>query len=530
MPSPRGVDPNAPRAGCYACYFLLTLSVASAMTPTALTLAKDLSWDVAPESSATYYGFIFAVSAMAKPFCAWASDRGRGRRRRGAHACVGCCVSAVSAVGMMTFGTRAAAAYAWGGLGSLGAAHAYASLDGHVAERSGGCLTRGKGRARAVGGQAWAMGARTAGTCAGAAASAAATAVASARRAVGLSAVWTCAAAVVAWMFVLEDEEGVKAVGASDREEAEGEDAERTERRAPTAREAMAALANVEYVKCAACVFAYRLAPTALDAFAVYTYSAFADVVPAWGYSLITFFSSVGALAAPAAFGWALTAVTRRGSASSSSPDANDARGAPTSSFSTFSAAAARLCRDARARLSSAPTWAVFVVCGVIDAALGLCRLFVVASPPSSRDTVIATLSITDVFTVFGLRVGYMPVVLLGAMAAPRNLEAFGFAGLILASDVGALVSALISSFLLRVTHVGAPTTESSDGVVSPTGRSWRALAAFLVVVAACKALVPACTAPPLLAGLSVSTDDDDEEADESADDAPLLVPARSPL
>ena len=346
----------------------------------------------------------------------------------------------------------------------------------------------------------------------------------------GLSAVWTCAAAVVAWMFVLEDEEGVKAVGASDREEAEGEDAERTERRAPTAREAMAALANVEYVKCAACVFAYRLAPTALDAFAVYTYSAFADVVPAWGYSLIAFFSSVGALAAPAAFGWALTAVTRRGSASSSSPDANDARGAPTSSFSTFSAAAARLCRDARARLSSAPTWAVFVVCGVIDAALGLCRLFVVASPPSSRDTVIATLSITDVFTVFGLRVGYMPVVLLGAMAAPRNLEAFGFAGLILASDVGALVSALISSFLLRVTRVGAPTTESSDGVVSPTGRSWRALAAFLVVVAACKALVPACTAPPLLAGLSVSTDDDDEEADESADDAPLLVPARSPL
>ena len=123
-----------------------------------------------------------------------------------------------------------------------------------------------------------------------------------------------------------------------------------------------------------------------------------------------------------------------------------------------------------------------------------------------------------------------MPVVLLGAMAAPRNLEAFGFAGLILASDVGALVSALISSFLLRVTRVGAPTTESSDGVVSPTGRSWRALAAFLVVVAACKALVPACTAPLLLAGLSVSTDDDDEEADESADDAPLLVPARSPL
>ena len=327
-------------------------------------------------------------------------------------------------------------------------------------------------------------------------------------------------------------------MGASEGEEAVGERRNAREG-ARRPREAMAALANVEYVKCAACVFAYRLAPTALDAFAVYTYSAFADVVPAWGYSLITFFSSVGALAAPAAFRWALTAVTRRGSASSSSPDANDARGAPTSSFSTFSAAARprdgsvpRPARDwGHAPGTLAPAWAVFVVCGVIDAALGLCRLFVVVSPPSSRDAVIATLSITDVFTVFGLRVGYMPVVLLGAMAAPRNLEAFGFAGLILASDVGALVSALISSFLLRVTRVGAPTTESSDGVVSPpVGRGPRSRA-FLVVVAACKALVPACTAPPLLAGLSVSTDDDDDDDDDDvADDAPLLVPARSPL
>ena len=61
MPSPRGVDPRSPRAGCYACYFLLTLGVASAMTPTALTLAKDLSWDVAPGSSATYYGLLRRV-------------------------------------------------------------------------------------------------------------------------------------------------------------------------------------------------------------------------------------------------------------------------------------------------------------------------------------------------------------------------------------------------------------------------------------------------------------------------------------
>ena len=516
----RDADPRRPRVACYVCYFLLTTGIASAMTPTALTLAKDLSWDAAPEASATYYAFIFAVSAIAKPACAWASDRGRGARRRGAHACAGCAMTAVSAVGMSAARTSAAA-YAWGGLGSLGAAHAYAALDGHVAERSGGggCS---RGRARAVGGQARAMGARTAGSCAGELASAAATAAASARGATRVSAVWTVAAAIVAWVFVLEgdeSEEGGVGVGVEAR-------------RRPTAREAAAAVVDVEYVKCAACVFAYRLAPTALDAFAVYTYSAFADVVPKWGYSLVEFFSNVGALAAPAAFGWAFTAATRRRRASSS--DANetikrvDGASTPSSSSSTPSSTVARLCRDVRERLSAAPMWTVFVVCAFVDAAFGLCRLFVVASPPS-RDAAIASLSIANAFAVFGLRVGYMPIVVLAAARAPRNLEAFGFAGLVLAADAGALVSAGLSSALLRTMSIGAPFT-ASDG--SPTGRSWRPLAAFLVVVAACKALVPALVAPPLLANLSVSTDDDGEhddedehdEHDDNRDDAPLLL------
>jgi len=509
-------DPRPPRVACYVCYFLLTTGIASAMTPTALTLAKDLSWDAAPEASATYYAFIFAVSAIAKPACAWASDRGRGARRRGAHACAGCAMTAVSAVGMSFAGTSAAA-YAWGGLGSLGSAHAYAALDGHVAERSGGggCS---RGRARAVGGQARAMGARTAGSCAGELASAAATAAASARGATRASAVWTVAAAVVAWVFVVEgDESEVGGVG-------EGVEA----RRRPTAREAAAAVVDVEYIKCAACVFAYRLAPTALDAFAVYTYSAFADVVPKWGYSLVEFFSNVGALAAPAAFGWAFTAATRRRRASSSDATETIKRGDGASSSSTpSSSTVARLCRDVRERLSAAPMWTVFVVCAVVDAAFGLCRLFVVASPPS-RDAAIASLSIANAFAVFGLRVGYMPIVVLAAARAPRNLEAFGFAGLVLAADAGALVSAGLSSALLRAMSIGAPFT-AADG--SPTGRSWRPLAAFLVVVAACKALVPALVAPPLLAHLSVSTDDDDEEHDDenddqnddTRDDAPLL-------
>jgi hypothetical protein len=365
------------------------------------------------------------------------------------------------------------------------------------------------------------MSARTAGSCVGELASAVATAMVRARGAMWVSAVWTVAAAVVAWVFVVEGEE-------AEGRRARGGDAAR---RGATAREAAAAVVDVEYVKCAACVFLYRLAPTALDAFAVYTYSAFADVVPGWGYSAVEFFSNVGALAAPAAFGWAFTAATRRRRVSSSDANETMKRGgddASSSSSSSSSSTAARLCRDVRERLSAAPMWAVFVVCAVVDAAFGLCRLFVVASPPS-RDAAIASLSIANAFAVFGLRVGYMPIVVLAAVRAPRNLEAFGFAGLVLAADAGALVSAGLSSALLRAMSIGAPFTEA-DG--SPTGRSWRPLAAFCVVVAACKALVPALVAPTLLANLSVTDDDDgeddedahdDEDARDDDDDAPLL-------
>jgi len=508
-------DPHAPVVACYVCYFLLTTGIASAMTPTALTLTNDLSWDAAPERSARYYAFIFFASAIAKPACAWASDRGRGARRRGAHACAGCATAAASALGMSAARTRFAV-YVWGGLGSVGAAHAYAALDGHVAERSGGGARR-----RAAAGQARAMSARTAGSCAGELASAVAMVMMRARGAMRVSAVWTVAAAVVAWVFVVEGEE-------AEARRARGGDAER---RGATAREAAAAVVDVEYVKCAACVFLYRLAPTALDAFAVYTYSAFADVVPGWGYSAVEFFSNVGALAAPAAFGWAFTAATRRRRVSSSDANETMKRGggdaSSSSSSSSSTSTAARLCRDVRERLSAAPMWTVFVICAVVDAAFGLCRLFVVASPPS-RDTAIASLSIANAFAVFGLRVGYMPIVVLAAVRAPRNLEAFGFAGLVLAADAGALVSAGLSSALLRAMSIGAPFTEA-DG--SPTGRSWRPLAAFCVVVAACKALVPALVAPTLLANLSVTDDDgqddedahDNEDAHDDDDDAPLL-------
>merc|ERR1719329_216101 len=69
---------------------------------------------------------------------------------------------------------------------------------------------------------------------------------------------------------------------------------------------------------------------------------------------------------------------------------------------------------------------------------------------------------------------------------APQNLEAVGFAALIFASDVGALVSAYVSA-----------------GAVIPTDRSWSPLTAFLVLVAACKIIIPCVSAPPLLSSAS---------------------------
>ena len=157
------------------------------------------------ESSATYYAFIFAVSAMAKPFCAWASDRGRGCRRRGAHACVGCCVSAVSALGMMTFGTRGGRSR--GEVWEVSVRRTRTRLWMDTSRNGAGVFDAWEGESEGGGWTGVGDGGESGGDAA-AAASAAATAVASARRAVGLSAVWTCAAAVVAWMFVLENEEG----------------------------------------------------------------------------------------------------------------------------------------------------------------------------------------------------------------------------------------------------------------------------------------------------------------------------------
>ena len=69
------------------------------------------------------------------------------------------------------------------------------------------------------------------------------------------------------------------------------------------AKEAYAPLAEVEFLRCAALVFLYRIAPTALDTFASYTYAVFSDRMKDYEFGLVGFFTSLGALAAPAAFG-----------------------------------------------------------------------------------------------------------------------------------------------------------------------------------------------------------------------------------
>jgi hypothetical protein len=104
---------------------------------------------------------------------------------------------------------------------------------------------------------------------------------------------------------------------------------------------------------------------------------------------------------------------------------------------------------------------------------------------------------LTDAVSTFGLRVGYMPIVTLAAMVAPRDIEAVGFATIILASDIGALVAAGLAAGTTKALNLGAPTSDASSD--ASASRSWNALPTFLLLVAAFKALIPLIAMKPIL-------------------------------
>ena len=466
----------ARHAPALACYFFLTLAVESSTTPLALVRNRALAWDETPEGANRFYAFVFAVATL-KPLYASVSDRSRARGgTRAAHVALGCAVALAGALGSSAARTTAQT-YGFGTLASAGAAHAYASLDGYVVERFGG--EAGRSRDDVVMAQACAMAARTAGSVVGDLASAGGLAAASARTAAAASGIWMLVAIAVAVVSV--DESDISRDVDSGREDERKMESRSCASWTARAKEAYAPLAEVDFLRCAALVFLYRIAPTALDTFASYTYAVFSDRMKDYEFGLVAFFTSLGALAAPAAFGWAFGDA----SASGSSVGENDA--------GTLT--------KIRALLVSSPTWMMFVFGAVVDAALGLCRLFIVWRPPATG--AVAALSIVNALAIFGLRVGYMPIVTLGAIMAPQNLEAVGFAALIFASDVGALVSAYVSAGVVRALHIGAPTRTDTTGAVIPTDRSWSPLTAFLVLVAACKIIIPCVSAPPLLSSAS---------------------------
>ena len=466
----------ARHAPALACYFFLTLAVESSTTPLALVRNRALAWDETPEGANRFYAFVFAVATL-KPLYASVSDRSRARGgTRAAHVALGCAVALAGALGSSAARTTAQT-YGFGTLASAGAAHAYASLDGYVVERFGG--EAGRSRDEVVMAQACAMAARTAGSVVGDLASAGGLAAASARTAAAASGIWMLVAIAVALVSV--DESDISRDVDSGREDEREMESRSCASWTARAKEAYAPLAEVDFLRCAALVFLYRIAPTALDTFASYTYAVFSDRMKDYQFGLVALFTSLGALAAPAAFGWAFGDA----SASGSSVGENDA--------GTLT--------KIRALLVSSPTWMMFVFGAVVDAALGLCRLFIVWRPPATG--AVAALSIVNALAIFGLRVGYMPIVTLGAIMAPQNLEAVGFAALIFASDVGALVSAYVSAGVVRALHIGAPTRTDTTGAVIPTDRSWSPLTAFLVLVAACKIIIPCVSAPPLLSSAS---------------------------
>lgn len=486
----------------YVAYALLTLAVESATAPFALLANERLGWRDAPERAVSFYAWCFGVASL-KPLYASASDRACVGASRRASVVIGCVVACAGAIGLAR--TRAwKAAYAWGTLASAGAAHAYASLDGYVVERHGRGI--GASRGDVAGAQARAMGARTLGAGVGELAGAAALAATTAGAAAAASGAWFVIAAVVAWTCLDADDRGVDGRGVNGREKAAWSGLGGVGTRA---RAAARALADAEFARCAAAVFLYRVAPTALDVFASYVYATFGDVVPNWGFGLVQFFASLGALGAPAAFGWAFG---DGGAESRSSLQArDDAEGR-----------AAKV----RAYFASAPLWVMFVLCAVVDAALGLCRLFIVWWRPASG--AVPALSLVNAFATFGLRFGYMPIVTLGAIVAPKNLEGVGFALLIFASDVGSLVSAALSGAIVRDLSIGAPTSTNAAGEIVQTGRSWTPIIGFLCLVALCKAVVPAASAPALLRSMDARRADaalDDMDADIDTDARARFIP-----
>ena len=469
-------------------YAMVTMSVASGTTATMSVLTRELKFSERPEALNGYYASAFAVSAL-KPAWAWASDnnkaggrhRRRRRRRRAIHAAIGCVMASVASVGTATCRSEGMA-YVWGILASAGTSYAYAATDGYVVERAG------RERKDAVATQSLAMGSRTFGSLCGEFVSAVTLAVASARVGMLACAGWFACSAACAW-FVLrdddEEEDGDGAVGAVEKSDEDEDGASYSDVRFPSfslsactswLRETYAPLATPTYARCLVAVFVYRIAPTALDTYGAYVYSAFENIVPNWGFSVVSLFSSLGALLAPIVFGWMLSGDSSR---------------------RWFRFQCHHALTSIKERLTNAPTWLIFVLAAACDAILGLCRLFIVWWPPSRVGGAVASLALTDAVSTFGLRVGYMPIVTLAAMVAPRNIEAVGFATIILASDIGALVAAGLAAGTTKALNLGAPTSDASSD--ASASRSWNALPTFLLLVAAFKALIPLIAMKPIL-------------------------------
>ena len=470
-------------------YAMVTMSVASGMTATMSVLTRELKFSERPEALNGYYASAFAVSAL-KPAWAWASDktqrcrRGRRGRRRAMHAAIGCVMASVASVGTATCRSEGMA-YAWGMLASAGTSYAYAATDGYVVERAG------RERKDAVATQSLAMGSRTFGSLCGEFVSAVTLAMASARVGMLACAGWFACSAVCAWFVLRVDEDDSRNVAAEAVEKSDGDEdgAFHSDARASFSFSACASwlwetyapLATPTYARCLVAVFVYRIAPTALDTYGAYVYSTFENIVPNWGFSVVSLFSSLGALLAPIVFGWILSGDSSR---------------------RWFRFQCNHALTSIKERLTNAPTWLIFVLAAACDAIFGLCRLFIVWWPPSRGGGAVASLALTDAISTFGLRVGYMPIVTLAAMVAPRDIEAVGFATIILASDIGALVAAGLAAGTTKAMNLGAPT--SSDAA----SRSWNALPTFLLLVAAFKALIPLIAIKPILGRVV-----DDEDA-----------------
>lgn len=401
------------------------------------------------------------------------------------HAAIGCVMASVASVGTATCRSEGMA-YVWGMLASAGTSYAYAATDGYVVERAG------RERKDAVATQSLAMGSRTFGSLCGEFVSAVTLAMASARVGMLACAGWFACSAACAWFVLRDDDEeeddDVSRNGAVDAVEKSDDDEDGalySDVRFPSfslsactswLRETYAPLATPTYARCLVAVFVYRIAPTALDTYGAYVYSAFENIVPNWGFSVVSLFSSLGALLAPIVFGWMLSGDSSR---------------------RWFRFQCHHALTSIKERLTNAPTWLIFVLAAACDAILGLCRLFIVWWPPSRGGSAVASLALTDAVSTFGLRVGYMPIVTLAAMVAPRDIEAVGFATIILASDIGALVAAGLAAGTTKALNLGAPTSDTS--AADAASRSWNALPTFLLLVAAFKALIPLIAMKPIL-------------------------------